>query len=311
MTDRSGLVVKGISKTYKNGVKALDNVSLTVNSGMYGLLGPNGAGKSSLMRTLATLQTPDTGSITLDGVDVLADPDHLRNNLGYLPQVVGAYPGISAQDLLYRFTALKGIVSPVVRRDEVARLLAQVNLADVGDQTVATYSGGMLRRFGIAVALIGSPRLIIVDEPTAGLDPAERNRFHCVLADVATEAIVLLSTHIVEDIEHLCQDLAILAAGKIVLEGSPSEVTAPYQNSMWQAVIPRGEPLPPSLHTVARPSGTLVIVEGPKPSDARFTPHTPRLEDIYHLALAKTSEMAVSAKQLLGQDKEGSWETRK
>lgn len=289
MQDRSGLVVKGVTKTYKNRVKALDNVDLTVTSGMYGLLGPNGAGKSSLMRTLASLQLPDSGSITLDGVDVLADPDHLRRNLGYLPQTIGAYPGISAKDLLTRFASLKGFVNTSEREQEVQRLLEQVNLADVSDQTVATYSGGMLRRFGIAVALLGSPRLIIVDEPTAGLDPAERNRFHGVLADIATEAIVLLSTHIVEDIENLCPNLAIMAKGKIVAAGSTHEVTTPHHKTMWQAMIPRGEPIPAHLHTIARPQGTLVITHGEKPADERFSAHLPRLEDVYHLALEQAS----------------------
>lgn len=287
MADRSGLKVQGVSKTYSNGVKALNSVNLEVNSGMYGLLGPNGAGKSSLMRSLASLQVPDAGSISLDGVDILADPDYVRSQLGYLPQTIGAYPGVSARDLLSRFAALKGIVDTEARRKEVERLLNKVNLSDVGDRTVATYSGGMLRRFGIAVALIGSPRLIIVDEPTAGLDPAERNRFHGVLADIASEAIVLLSTHIVEDVENLCPNLAILANGKIIVTGSTEEVTSKYKGSMWQALIPRGGDIPSHLHSIARPNGTMVIVHGDKPSDDRFIAHEPRLEDVYHLALAE------------------------
>lgn len=288
MQDGTGLRVKDVSKTYRNGVKALDGVTLSVDSGMYGLLGPNGAGKSSLMRTLATLQTPDGGSVFLDGVDVLADPDYLRSQLGYLPQTIGAYEGVSARDLLSRFATLKGITSG--RDQEVERLLHKVNLADVGDRTVATYSGGMLRRFGIAVALIGSPRLIIVDEPTAGLDPAERNRFHGVLADIAAESIVLLSTHIVEDIENLCPNLAILAHGRIVVAGSTDALTQKYAGTMWQALIPRGSDVPPCLHTKARPGGTLAIVHGPKPDDERFIAHEPRLEDIYHLALSEVAK---------------------
>lgn len=287
MSDRSGLKVKGVSKTYSNGVKALNSVDLEVNSGMYGLLGPNGAGKSSLMRSLATLQAPDSGSIALDGVDILADPDYLRSQLGYLPQTIGAYPGVSARDLLRRFAGLKGILEGESREKEVERLLNKVNLTDVGDRAVATYSGGMLRRFGIAVALIGSPRLIIVDEPTAGLDPAERNRFHGVLADIASEAIVLLSTHIVEDVENLCPNLAILAGGKIIVTGSTEQVTAKHKGTMWQALIPRGGEIPKHLHSIARPGGTLVIVHGDKPADERFSEHEPRLEDVYHLALAE------------------------
>ncbi|WP_444893940.1 ABC transporter ATP-binding protein [Microbulbifer sp. TRSA001] len=295
MQNQSGLIIEGLFKTYKNGVKALNGVNLEVGPGMYGLLGPNGAGKSSLMRTLATLQTPDSGRIMLDGVDVLAKPDFMRSKLGYLPQHIGAYPGIAARSLLERFAWLKGFTETSARRHEVDRLLEQVNLADVADRTVSTYSGGMLRRFGIAIALIGEPRLIIVDEPTAGLDPAERNRFHCVLADVAADAIVLLSTHIVEDIENVCQRLAILASGRIVVEGTAPEVTAPHKDKMWQALIPRGESLPASLHNIARPDGTQVIVHGEKPADSRFTAHTPRLEDIYHLAIEQVKDQREAA----------------
>ncbi len=295
MNKQSELVIEGLCKTYKNGVKALNSVNLEVSPGMYGLLGPNGAGKSTLMRTLASLQTPDSGRIFLDGTDVLAEPDFLRSKLGYLPQNIGAYPGISAKDLLERFALLKGFVDKKQRHIEVTRLLEQVNLSEVQHRAVSTYSGGMLRRFGIAIALIGSPRLIIVDEPTAGLDPAERNRFHNVLADVAADAIVLLSTHIVEDIENLCKKLAILAAGKIIVEGTTEQVISPYQGKMWQALIPRGEALPDSLHNIAKPDSTQVIVHGEQPNDPRFSSHTPRLEDIYHLALEQVSAEQVTA----------------
>lgn len=286
MPVQDGLIIEGVAKTYKNGVKALNGVDLTVGSGMYGLLGPNGSGKSSLMRTLATLQSPDSGKIILDGVDVLASPDKMREKLGYLPQHISAYPGVSAHDLLHRFAGLKGITEGSARTKEVERLLDKVNLTDVADRAVSTYSGGMLRRFGIAIALIGSPRLIIVDEPTAGLDPAERNRFHHVLADVSTDAIVLLSTHIVEDIENLCDKLAILAKGQIIVDGAVKDVTAPYEGKMWHALIPRGEKSPAHLHSTARPGGTMVVVQGERPDD-RFSPRSPRLEDVYHLALQK------------------------
>lgn len=290
MSVDSGLQVRGLRKRYNNGVQALRGVDLNVGPGMYGLLGPNGAGKSSLMRTLATLQQPDAGSIELDGLDVLAEPGQLRRRLGYLPQQLGAYPGVSARDLLERFAWLKGRTDSRQRREEVEGLLAKVNLQEAAHRALATYSGGMLRRFGIAMALIGSPRLLIVDEPTAGLDPAERNRFHRVLADVAAESIVLLSTHIVEDVENLCSRLAVLAGGRIVIEGRPADLLRAEQGRLWEASFARGELLPPALHVAASPVGSRVIVHGERPADPRFTPHTPRLEDIYYLALAQAGE---------------------
>lgn len=290
MSVDSGLQVRGLRKRYNNGVQALRGVDLNVGPGMYGLLGPNGAGKSSLMRTLATLQQPDAGSIELDGLDVLAEPGQLRRRLGYLPQQLGAYPGVSARDLLERFAWLKGRTDSRQHREEVEGLLAKVNLQEAAHRALATYSGGMLRRFGIAMALIGSPRLLIVDEPTAGLDPAERNRFHRVLADVAAESIVLLSTHIVEDVENLCSRLAVLAGGRIVIEGRPADLLRAEQGRLWEASFARGELLPPALHVAASPVGSRVIVHGERPADPRFTPHTPRLEDIYYLALAQAGE---------------------
>jgi len=283
--NKAGLVIEGLVKTYRNNVRALDGVNLQVAPGMYGLLGPNGAGKSTLMRTLATLQAPDSGQIRLDGVDVLADPDHLRSRLGYLPQQIGAYPGVTAWSLLDRFSWLKGRTSKIGRRAEVGALLEKVNLSEVAHRAVSSYSGGMLRRFGIAVALLGSPELLIVDEPTAGLDPAERNRFHRVLADVAVESIVLLSTHIVEDIENLCERLAILAGGRVIAEGTPAELAASYEGHLWERLVPRGEALPPTLHAVASPQGTRIIVYSERQPDANFALHVPKLEDVYHLAL--------------------------
>jgi len=287
MPTPSGLSIRNLGKTYRNGVKALAGVDLTVAPGLYGLLGPNGAGKSTLMRTLASLQLPDTGQILLDGVDVLANPHHLRLKLGYLPQQIGVYPGVSARDLLDRFAWLKGRSNRRERQAEVAMLLEKVNLVEAAHRAVSGYSGGMLRRFGIALALIGSPRLVIVDEPTAGLDPAERNRFHRVLADVAAEAVVLLSTHIVEDMENLCARLAIVAAGQVVAEGTPDELTAPYQGRLWQRVVPHGQPLPEHVHTNATPGGTRVIVLADTAPDAQYRAHRPRLEDVYHLALGQ------------------------
>lgn len=290
-----GLVIRGLTKTYANGVKALDGIDLQVAPGLYGLLGPNGAGKSTLMRTLATLQAPDAGRITLDGIDALAQPDQVRQRLGYLPQTIGAYPGVSGRDLLTRFAWLKGRTEKTRRRAEVEALLDRVNLSDAAHRAVATYSGGMLRRFGIAMALIGSPRLLVVDEPTAGLDPAERNRFHRVLADVATDAVVLLSTHIVEDIESLCGRLAIMAGGRIVAQGTPAELSAPLAGKLWARLVPRGEPLPQALLLAARPGGTRVVVQADHAPDAGYVAHAPTLEDAYHLALAAVGAAELEA----------------
>jgi ABC-type multidrug transport system ATPase subunit len=289
------LQIKGLTKTYSNGVRALQGLDLEVSSGLYGLLGPNGAGKSTLMRTLATLQTPDSGSIVLDSVDVLQKPDYLRERLGYLPQHFGAYPGVSGTELLNRFAWLKGRTDGRERRAEVAMLLEKVNLTSAAKRAVATYSGGMLRRFGIAMALIGAPRLLIVDEPTAGLDPAERNRFHRVLSDVAAEAVVLLSTHIVEDVENLCSRLAIVAGGRVVAEGEPAALTARLQGRLWSRVVPRGEVLMDAVHLSAAPSGTLAIVEADAAPSPEFRPHAPRLEDVYHAVLADCGRAEVAA----------------
>lgn len=285
MTDTNGLFLRGLTKTYANGVKALNGIDLTVPPGLYGLLGPNGAGKSTLMRTLATLQSPDAGEIQLDGVDVLANPDHLRRRLGYLPQTIGAYPGVSGRDLLDRFAWLKGRTDRRERSQEVGSLLERVNLSGAAHRAVGSYSGGMLRRFGIAMALIGSPRLLIVDEPTAGLDPAERNRFHRVLADVAAEAVVLLSTHIVEDIENLCGRLAILARGRIVAEGTPTDLSSALAGCLWSRVVPRGETLPDAVQLTAVPDGTLAVVLSQQSPGPTYQPHAATLEDAYHVAL--------------------------
>lgn len=274
-----------LTKTYPNGVHALSDVSLEVGPGLYGLLGPNGAGKSTLMRTLATLQLPDAGTIRFGSIDVLSQPDELRKLLGYLPQQIGAYPGVTAESLLERFAWLHGNTDRRARRSEVGELLDKVNLTEFRSQLVSTYSGGMLRRFGIALALIGSPRLLIVDEPTAGLDPAERDRFHRVLADVAADAIVLLSTHIVEDVEHLCSRLSIMSEGSIVAEGTPSELRRPLEGKLWTAIVPRGEPLPEALHLAARPNGTAVVVHADSSPGSSWSLREPSLQDAYHAAL--------------------------
>lgn len=285
---RCELVVTGLKKTYKNGIRALDGVELRVGPGLYGLLGPNGAGKSTLMRTLATLQAPDAGTITFNGNNAVAAPDRVRAELGYLPQQIGAYPGATGYALLERFAWLKGRTERTSREREIAALLEKVNLSDAGHREVATYSGGMLRRFGIALALVGSPRLLIVDEPTAGLDPAERNRFHRVLADVAAESVVLLSTHIVDDVENLCSRLSILAAGRVIAEGTPSDLTAPLMGRLWSRVYARGEALPKdALNVLATPNGTrAILVRDASPGDD-FEPHVARLDDAYHYVLAR------------------------
>jgi len=205
------LTASGLSKTYPNGVRALDRVDLKIGRGLFGLLGPNGAGKSTLMRTIAALQEPDDGSIELDGLNVLANPHEVRRRLGYLPQDFGVYPGVSALTLLDHIAVLKGIADKRARREQVLELLELTNLYDVRNKAVSTFSGGMKQRFGIAQALLGAPSLIIVDEPTAGLDPEERNRFHHLLSEIGEDAVVLLSTHIVEDVSDLCPRMAILA----------------------------------------------------------------------------------------------------
>jgi len=284
-----GLVVRGLTKTYANGKKALDGIDLSVGPGLYGLLGPNGAGKSTLMRTLATLQEPDAGTISFQGIDVLAQPDRLRTKLGYLPQTIGAYPGVTGRALLTRFAWLKGRTDRRTREAEVTQLLERVNLSDAGQLEVTTYSGGMLRRFGIALALLGSPQFLIVDEPTAGLDPAERNRFHRVLSDVATEAVVLLSTHIVDDIENLCARLSILDRGRVIAQGTPAELVHPLVGRLWTRVFARGEAVPDALSVLtlsAAPAGTRAIVVSDASPGVGFDPQTPRLDDAYHYLIA-------------------------
>lgn len=252
---------------------------------MFGLLGPNGSGKSTLMRTLATLQAPDRGTFSLDRVDGLREPRAIRQRLGYLPQQIGAYPGVSARDLLRRFCYLKGIAAAEVAA-VVEGMLERVNLRTVAADPVSTYSGGMLRRFGIAIALLGRPRLLIVDEPTAGLDPVERNVFHQLLATVAQGAVVLLSTHIVEDVENLCDQVAILRKGGVVMSGSPEELCATLDDRLWATTLELGAPPPDAfLHCQSMRGGLRVVVASPTPPGRAYEHHRPRLEDVYHCAL--------------------------
>ena len=231
------LRIADLSKTYSNGVKALQNVSLTIPTGMFGLLGPNGAGKSTLMRTIATLQEADSGSITLGNVDVLRQKDQVRRVLGYLPQEFGIYPRVSAEALLDHFAILKGIHDRKQRREIVAALLRRTNLYEVRKQNLGTFSGGMRQRFGIAQALLGNPQLIIVDEPTAGLDPGERVRFHNLLAEIGENVIVILSTHIVEDVSDLCSRMAIISHGRVLAEGEPMRAMSDINGKIWRRII--------------------------------------------------------------------------
>lgn len=231
------LEVKGLTKTYKNGVKALDEVNLIVQNGLFGLLGPNGAGKSSLMRILATLQDADTGTASFDGIEISANKTQIRQQLGYLPQEFGVYPNVSAEDLLNYFATMKGVKHKGERKEQIAALLEQVNLYEHRKKSVYKYSGGMKQRFGIAQALLGEPKLIIVDEPTAGLDPAERNRFNNLLSEVSENKVVILSTHIVKDVSDLCSDMAILTGGKVILKGHPGTLMHELKGKVWKKHI--------------------------------------------------------------------------
>ena len=231
------LTVENISKTYPNGVEALKNVSLEITNGIFGLLGPNGAGKSTLMRTIAALQEADDGSIMLGDIDVAKDKQALREMLGYLPQEFGVYPKVSAIDLLDHMAIMKGIADAQIRKEQVESLLYQVNLWESKAQKLGTFSGGMKQRFGIAQALLGDPKLIIVDEPTAGLDPMQRNRFHNLLSEIGENVIVILSTHIVDDVSDLCNDMAIILNGELKLSGKPLELIKKIEGKVWQGLI--------------------------------------------------------------------------
>jgi ABC-type multidrug transport system ATPase subunit len=235
------LKIEKLTHVYGNGTRALDGVDLTIPTGMFGLLGPNGAGKSTLMRTIATLQTPTSGAIAFDQIDVIAEPEALRRTLGYLPQDFGVYPRVSAYDMLDHMAVLKGVAGRGERKETVEGLLQQVNLWAVRKKALAGFSGGMRQRFGIAQALIGNPRLIIVDEPTAGLDPEERNRFLNLLGEIGDGVVVILSTHIVEDVADLCPRMAVLAEGRILLEGAPLDLIAATRGHIWQKTIDRHE----------------------------------------------------------------------
>lgn len=235
------LIIKNLNKKYSNGVHALNDVSLTIPTGMFGLLGPNGAGKSSLMRTIATLQDADSGSITLGDIDVLNDKDAVRKVLGYLPQEFGVYPGTSAIDLLNHLALLKGFENKSDRKQMIEQLLIKVNLWEYRKNAVSSYSGGMRQRFGIAQCLIGTPKLVIVDEPTAGLDPGERNRFYNILSEIGENTIVILSTHIVQDVRELCTHMAVVDKGKVLFAGTPDSALLQVQGKVWEKKIYKQE----------------------------------------------------------------------
>jgi ABC-2 type transport system ATP-binding protein len=285
------LHIRNLSKTYRNGVQALRDVTLTIPPGMFGLLGPNGAGKSTLMRTLATLQEPDTGSIRLGDIDVVRQKEKLRETLGYLPQEFGVYPHVSAERLLEHFAVLKGITNRRERREIVDALLRQTNLHEVRRKKLGGYSGGMRQRFGVAVALLGDPKLIIVDEPTAGLDPAERVRFLNLLSRLGEDAVVILSTHIVDDVAELCSRMAIIDKGRILLEAEPLSAVQALRGRIWRRVIGRDE-LPELERTHAVISTkllagrTVVHVHGDTSPGPGFEPVQAGLEDVYFATMA-------------------------
>ncbi|HEX6372497.1 MAG TPA: ABC transporter ATP-binding protein [Longimicrobium sp.] len=286
-----------VSHVYANGTRALDRVTLSIPRGMYGLLGPNGAGKSTLMRTIATLQTPTEGTIRFGEVDVIAEPEKLRRTLGYLPQDFGVYPRVSAYEMLDHMAVLKGVACAADRRTTVESLLHQVNLWSVRRKMLAGFSGGMRQRFGIAQALIGGPQLIIVDEPTAGLDPEERNRFLNLLAEIGESVVVILSTHIVEDVADLCPRMAVLAEGRVQLEGAPQELIHSTRGRIWMKAVDRGE-LPSHrdryevLSTRLFAGRTIVHVLADQDPGDGFAPVDAGLQDVYFSTLAQSRRAA-------------------
>ncbi len=280
------LSIKNLSKTYANGLKALNNINIEIGSGMFGLLGPNGAGKSSLMRTIATLQEADSGTIMLGDMDVLNQKEEVRKVLGYLPQDFGFYPKVSAWDMLNHFAILKGINNPKERKEICEALLNQTNLFDARKRNIGDYSGGMRQRFGIAQALLGNPQLVIVDEPTAGLDPMERNRFHNLLSEIGENIIVILSTHIVEDVRNLCSNMAIMNQGTVLLYGKPNQAIEDMKGKIWMKLIDKEQLT--EHKTGFRVISTKVVegkiqihVFGNTQPDPSFVPLVADLEDVY------------------------------
>lgn len=287
------LTISNLHKTYANGVHAINQVSLEIPNGLFGLLGPNGAGKSSLMRTIATLQEPDSGSIVFNGMNVLDDKEGLRRQLGYLPQDFGVYPKVTAEELLNHFAVLKGITDKADRKNSVEALLKQTNLWEARKRGLGTYSGGMRQRFGIAQALLGSPKLVIVDEPTAGLDPDERNRFLNLLAEIGEQVVVILSTHIVEDVTDLCPRMAIIAKGKVLIQGEPQAAIDTLKNKVWRRSVSK-DALPEYQEKFTVLTTRLVggkpqinVFADAQPDDG-FHSIEPDLEDVYFLQLRQS-----------------------
>nr|WP_315469388.1 ABC transporter ATP-binding protein [uncultured Undibacterium sp.] len=291
------LSIKNLNKTYANGVHATNNVNLEIPNGLFGLLGPNGAGKSSLMRTIATLQEPDSGSIHFNGLDVLNNKEELRRQLGYLPQDFGVYPKVSAEDLLNHFAVLKGITNKADRKQSVEGLLRQTNLWEARKRGLGTYSGGMRQRFGIAQALLGSPKLVIVDEPTAGLDPDERNRFLNLLSEIGEQVVVILSTHIVADVTDLCPRMAMIAKGQVLVHGEPQAAIETLQNKVWRCIVSK-DALPSYQEKFTVLTTRLVggkpqinVYSETQPDDG-FRQVEANLEDVYFLQLRKSKNSA-------------------
>src|SRR5437867_3442553 len=291
------LVIDNLSKTYPNRVQALRNVSLRIPAGMFGLLGPNGAGKSTLMRTLATLQEPDSGTIRLGSLDVLKEKDAVRRTLGYLPQEFGVYPKVSTLEMLNHFAVLKGIVDARQRKETVEAILQRTNLYDVRKRKLGTFSGGMRQRFGIAQALLGNPSLIIVDEPTAGLDPAERLRFNNMLSEIGENVVVILSTHIVDDVSDLCSRMAIIAGGQVLLTGDPVHIMESLNGRVWKKVIEREQLAAHErdwtvISTRLVAGRTAIHVVAPERPDASFDAVPADLEDVYFSTLRAADQKA-------------------
>jgi ABC-type multidrug transport system ATPase subunit len=291
------LSIEGVSKTYPNGVQALKDVTLRIPAGMFGLLGPNGAGKSTLMRTIATLQEPDAGRITFGDVDVLKQKDTVRRMLGYLPQEFGVYPKVSAYELLNHFAVLKGIIDARARKETVEALLQRVNLYEDRNRRLGGFSGGMKQRFGIAQALLGDPKLIIVDEPTAGLDPVERLRFNNLLSEIGEQVVVILSTHIVDDVSDLCRRMAIIGKGRVLLAGDPLETIETLRGRVWKKLVARDDLQAHERHwavisTRLVAGRTQIHVLSSGRPDASFEQVAPELEDVYFSTLRSSDVQA-------------------
>ncbi|WP_288435131.1 ABC transporter ATP-binding protein [uncultured Chryseobacterium sp.] len=285
------LTINNLSLTYKNGFQAIKNISLDINNGMFGLLGPNGAGKSSLMKTIVGLQKPTSGTLFFNEADIVKNPDYIKQNLGFLPQDFGVYPKVSAFDLLEHIAVLKGITDKSKRKNQILDLLEKVNLSDFTKKEVHTFSGGMKQRFGVAQALLGDPKVIIVDEPTAGLDPEERNRFNTLLNDISKDVIVILSTHLVEDVRNLCSEMAVMNHGKILRKGNPGQLIAELENRIWSKPIHKNEleSYDSRYEIISRQllERELHITVFSEESPKDFSPVTPLLEHVYFHTLTQ------------------------